>query len=755
MLRAPAIAAAALCSSLALSGCIETTPTARTAGTELETADPMYLVAAIRNAGTLADATAATHAVFFRSGIAVVDREGTALGPPVEAAAPYHRTSMQLVTVAAEARANQTRLTLQQTAILLELLGFSLSELADAVEQRRSTGTPSQANDGQGAVQNRSAQSTEVLPTPAAPEAQEALRALEQAEREIEVQLREVPPAMRAQVRAQIRASKAALNGLGQSSPSASSRERGGSHAMLPAPSDAGMRLASLLRSLVLEARDHPDDPRNWPIQVLEALASTDRPATDLGSVDVAPDRLHWGLLELELLTAALVRGSVQPALAGAPTPRAAVRFASLGEANPCGKLKQALSGLGAVGATAQWGVNQAGGEIASAFIDAYGPAGAGEAIDKLQVFSQLIGLAEFYALAGVHVEVLTESPTHKVVTGESPKQAKFRARAGIDPEVTEEYEELMRSIDPSGLRELVADCGPIFGIPTFDTPSGIADQVKDWRIDWDIDVQPEGLATWKLADNDISGKGRIVTPLQMGSPGTGVASFTMDIGEEERELHERKHQDSHEKTGFVRATAKVKSSKPPSVDVIMGLTVGALTGNVVAVGKAAVSGVVEMSTGLVRELVMPKSHAILEVTYHERPGYEFDTNFHGAHLYGTKCGNYVGTWRINMAGKLWGMLPIHEGYLWATIEKDGSGSLHGDWRIRGLNHGGIFLKGRYFLRGTAEFDWQAQQLKLTITNAEAAGEAIALGQSLPFQKDGAGSLDILVPVRDKHDACR
>ncbi|HEX5580882.1 MAG TPA: hypothetical protein VFX39_04840, partial [Gemmatimonadaceae bacterium] len=597
--------------ALVLAGCGDPEDRGATVVASTNASDPASLVSALRESGTLAEATAAAHALLTRAGVPIVDVRGTAVGTATAPIVPYQRTPIQLLQIAGEARARTTRLTLEETAALLEALGFPLAPLATVADDLR-VGAPdslaSAGDDGAATGEPAPAAARSMLPQVEAllpqAEVREAQRALEEAERQMEARLREVPAAMRPQVEAQLRdhlaetrRSLAAVSGGG-----APPSPRRSTRATADPERDArvaGANLARVLRHLVLDARERPDDPDTWPARALDALAQAELPAVDLGSPHVDPAQLRWGLLEMELLSAVFARVAEPGPLAALPRSGATFHFAALqAPPNPCGVLQQAVSGLdGATGVAAGWGVKKAGGKVGDALVKAYGPQGTEKVLKQLQLFSQILALAEFYAMGGVEVTLLTEDPTHKVVEGSPGRKARFQARAGVDRDLADAYEELMRDLDPAGVRQIMSDCGKMLGLPSFESPESLRDKVKDWRIEWDVEVQPEGLATWSLADNALTLKGATVMPLQSTGRGTGTAVLTVDIGEERKQIHEDRS--SRQRTGHVRVTAKVKSSEPPPASTFIP--------NRVPIGE-----IVGLTGGLIRELATPESQATL-----------------------------------------------------------------------------------------------------------------------------------------------
>lgn len=386
---------------------------------------------------------------------------------------------------------------------------------------------------------------------------------------------------------------------------------------------EAGDQFMRMLELWVRKAAEAPDDPRSFTPLFLAEMARLQGPPVDLaGPRHVSPvlgedaqvprrgtprsTQLRLTLLEMELIVAAFHRDGGDGVAASAP-PDAAWLGGLAGlvvptahaSGTPCSDIKKAMGpDLGEVHGTL---LSEATGKLLDeAFKSGFGEAGAdalGNAMAATAIVGKIIKLAAFYANEQVTV---TASPkgVHKPLSG--THLVTYTATAGVSPEDLEAYERLSSKIGKAD--QALRDCMGWVGLPALTTISEVANDAENWLVDWRLVEGAPPHAWFSLRNNDFYLKGvRRATKLRRVSPSSAQADFVVDI------LPEAKHEGDRMRA-YVVARADVDAAGMPSLGTLISAGKG---------GLGLADSLVEIASGWVMVMFMPKAYAAVEVEYH------------------------------------------------------------------------------------------------------------------------------------------
>jgi len=383
----------------------------------------------------------------------------------------------------------------------------------------------------------------------------------------------------------------------------------------------AGAEMMALLADWVQEAMAHPEDPRSFtPLFLAEMARRQDAPVDLSGGHRVSPledyedqphaasgprsTQLRWTLLEMELFVAALHRNGAAPAASAFRGEGAAGRLAgwllpAAHAATPCSDIKDAAGGGWGEAQTIAAG--EAGGFLSGGVFGKYfGEAGGnavGNAMSATNTVGKIIKLAAFYQHEQVTVEV-DQPLVHKPI--DYWKRVTFTAKAGVDPEDLEAYEELSEKM--SGADQALRDCLGWAGFPSTSTIAEVAKDAENWRIDWSLRGGHSPHVEWSPRDNDLDfSGGRQTTNLKRTSPSSAEAKFVIRVKDE------RRHEGPQRKVqAWVRA----------SVDASGGPPFGSLVSAVKGVFGVA-DALTEVATGWILVAFKPKAYASVDIEFH------------------------------------------------------------------------------------------------------------------------------------------
>jgi hypothetical protein len=401
----------------------------------------------------------------------------------------------------------------------------------------------------------------------------------------------------------------------------------------------------AFLRAWLSDAQASPDDPTSFaPLFVAEMIRLGD----GVQLADATTAEIHFGLLELLVLTAAFERGSTATAIAPAIYRPFADGYARLTAAGPC---DATLERYGMPPNDSL--VNQAAPEwmkkkAVSTVFDLASES-VKNAIKAIKFFEKIWRAAAFYFYSFVRVEA-SDKRLHKPNEDDPEIHTTFTAKTGVDPDAFKEW--VKDNGGPNGVRELNDDtrCAEALGMPSLTDVGDVADDIENWIVDWEvIEGMPEHAelaVTCGSAPTSVCNKfdrfSTLGMKLRRTGSSVGEADLFVRIKEEQKSVHTP---GAIEREVPVSVRAKIDASSMPSISP------GNLTSPVGLIGPG-----LETIAGLIQSSFKPSSKATVIVTYHEAVGWVLND---AGGFVGTKCDGVGGEWLISRV--------VEQGFLLTT----------------------------------------------------------------------------------------
>ena len=370
-----------------------------------------------------------------------------------------------------------------------------------------------------------------------------------------------------------------------------------------------GEQLMQLLAGWVRAARLAPDDSLSFTPLFLADMGRRQIPQVDLASDSTDPGAVRLGLLEMNLISAALTRGLGSPVrtglLGGPPVFNASYRARATGA--PCDDTKkwggETVAG-GLTTAFGGWGVGQAL-EMAleKAGISQSKVGTVTKAIDAVATGMKVVKLGSLYGSVVLKVDHAYDTPVHRPGPGET-KFATVKATAGIDPAEFKEYQESLKGSELStGLR----DCLEVLGLPTWSDISDAAADVDSWRVKWMLGkgAPKHAMHTDNPRQNQWLAAGHRIMAMKRSGPNASEATYNFMLTPELTPSHP-----GNKLKGEVEIIAELNMSKPPGVGTITDAMQGWM---------GLVKALADVGAGWFQEMVTPESYIMFPVEYHQR----------------------------------------------------------------------------------------------------------------------------------------
>lgn len=371
-----------------------------------------------------------------------------------------------------------------------------------------------------------------------------------------------------------------------------------------------GEQLMQLIAGWVRAARLAPEDSLNFTPLFLADMARRQVPQADLASDSTDPGAVRLGLLEMQLISAALTRGLGSPVrtglLEGVPVFNASYGARAVGA--PCDDTKK-WGGETVEGSLTTvfggWGVGQAL-EMAleGAGISQSNVGTITKALDAVAAGMKVVKLGALYGSITLEVDHAYQEPVHRPRPGEE-KYATVTARAGIDPAEFKEYQESLKSAElATGLR----DCLDVLGLPTWSDLAEAGADAEFWRIKWMLGkgAPKHGMHTDNPRRNTWLAAGHRIMGMKRTGPNASEATYNFLLTPETTPGHPG----NDIFKGEVEVIAELNTSKPPGVGTITDAMMGAM---------GLVKALADVGVGWFQEMVTPESYIMVPVVYHER----------------------------------------------------------------------------------------------------------------------------------------
>ena len=370
-----------------------------------------------------------------------------------------------------------------------------------------------------------------------------------------------------------------------------------------------GVQLMQVIAEWVRGARRAPDDSLSFTPLFLADMGRRQNPQVDLASDSTDPHAVRLGLLEMQLISAALTRGAGQPVRTGRrdglPVLNASYRPRMAGA--PCDDTKKWAGETVAGGLTIAfggWGVGEALEEaLQRAGISEANAGTVTKAVDAVAAGMKIVKLGALYGSVTFKVDHSYDEPVHRPGPGQQ-KFATVKATAGIDPAEFKEYQESLKSGELStGLR----DCLEVLGLPTWSDISDAAADVDYWRVKWMLgDGAPKhAMHTDNPRQNQWLAAGHRIMAMKRSGPNSSEATYNFMLTPELTPDHP-----GSRLQGEVEVIAELNMSRPPGVGTITDAMLGAM---------GLVKALADVGVGWFQEMVTPESYLMVPVEYHQR----------------------------------------------------------------------------------------------------------------------------------------
>ena len=370
-----------------------------------------------------------------------------------------------------------------------------------------------------------------------------------------------------------------------------------------------GVQLMQVIAEWVRGARRAPDDSLNFTPLFLADMGRRQIPQVDLASDSIDPGGVRLGLLEMNLISAALTRGLGSPVrtglLEGPPVFNASYRARASGA--PCDDTKkwggETVAG-GLTTAFGGWGVGQAL-EMAleKAGISQSNVGTVTKAIDAVATGMKVVKLGALYGSIVFELDHAYEVPVHRPGPGEA-KFATVKATAGIDPAEFKEYQESLKGSELStGLR----DCLDVLGLPTWSDLAEAGADAESWRVKWMLGkgAPKHAMHTDNPRQNQWLAAGHRIMAMKRSGPNASEATYNFMLTPELTPSHP-----GNKLKGEVEIIAELNMSKPPGVGTIT---------DAMQVWMGLVKALADVGAGWFQEMVTPESYIMFPVEYHQR----------------------------------------------------------------------------------------------------------------------------------------
>jgi hypothetical protein len=370
-----------------------------------------------------------------------------------------------------------------------------------------------------------------------------------------------------------------------------------------------GVQLMQVIAGWVRGARSAPNDSLNFTPLFLADMGRRQVPQVDLASDSTDPASVRLGLLEMQLISAALTRGLGQPARTSS-VDGVRIFHASYGapaSGAPCEDTKEWFGETVPGGLTAAfggWGVGQALEQaLESAGISKASVGIITKAMDAVAAGMKVVKLGALYGSVTIKVDHGYSEPVHRP----GPREEKFatvKATAGIDPAEFKEYQESLKSSELSkGLR----DCLEVLGLPTWSDISEAQADVDHWRIKWMLGkgAPKHALHTDNPRQNQWLAAGHRIMAMKRSGPNSSEATYNFMLTPELNPGHP-----GGRLRGEVEVIAELNTSKPPGVGTITDAMMGAM---------GLVKALADVGAGWFQDMVTAKTYIMVPVEYHQR----------------------------------------------------------------------------------------------------------------------------------------
>lgn len=395
------------------------------------------------------------------------------------------------------------------------------------------------------------------------------------------------------------------------------------------ADSTPGQQLMLFFGVWVTEAQKVPTQPESFVPLFLYEAAKQQVPPVNLASGTGDPDLMRLTLLELELITAAFDRASVETtsplSLNGS---RAVMAEAADIVTDPCTQMKASFGKLGGGAMGFNW--EQTGGEVLGKALAKGGlgeadVTGIGNALSAIGTAARIWKLVQIYTTSEVTLAIAGGDQVHKAWDG-SRQLKEFTATAGIPAQDWQDYQKNLVNRGAGGkIEQVYKDCMQTFGFPTIADLGDIAASIDSWKIAWEWsgagvcngiggdypvchayfsqDVNPPLPSGPWVSWNALGGGYK---ELMTKIPGTASAQavLKLDINEE----HSGDHANGAEKKTTVVVEAAAKTAEMPSLSTLVNAAKG---------GLGLLDSLVELGAGWLQTMFPPSSTIALTVTYH------------------------------------------------------------------------------------------------------------------------------------------
>jgi hypothetical protein len=424
-----------------------------------------------------------------------------------------------------------------------------------------------------------------------------------------------------------------------------------------PRRANPGGQLAAFLKDWVRRAGKRPRVAANFTPLFLAAMAKRRIPAIDLAGGGYDPEHYRLSLMEIDLFAAAFNRGQPQPRPHRAH--RRAGRHASAAAPTPCSTFMKAIKlRLGEITIQPQQyikdgvgkGLQQALSNLFNRAGVKLGPSDVAEILKWTQLAMIADRLIAFYGKATIRAHAADDEVVHKPLERPnvaSNKPERFFAVAGVNEKDWQEYERIYSKLGPlRGIAEAARDCLRAFELPVPTNEADLADELKNWHVEWKAELYPYDARVDDAASQFDGGFRRHkLHPLGAVSAYEGATKpVVVDVLPERVEDHHWGTKVFDTCVSFdpcgssdVLMTASLRADKPPDLKTFVRGVTGPL-------GLAR--SIAELLAGWIQATFRPSDTAEMTITFHSCGG--------GHPMQAAQVSNLCGppaAYRVNLSG--------------------------------------------------------------------------------------------------------